>query len=218
MDEFFARYSVISVGYVCSVPALILRLGKRFAAYAFDNMAIPMWAVAELLENDFDGFLANMEEQRLFEGTDTTFLTDSRYFARFAPGAVRDTARENALKRAKRLTATLATATEPVLFIRCEERDSYDDWGKRVTTQQTHSDKYAHDERYWIEVFSSTIKRKYPMLRFKILFMNKQDTFVDVEHNVVGIKTPAFDYRSIHIGTEMYNALKLHDEFLSQVL
>lgn len=204
----------ISIGYVCSVPALIFQMGKRSAAYAFDNMAIPMWGVAELIENNFDGFLSDLEPLRLFEDSDETFLTDKRYYARFASGTIStaSVARENAIKRVERLLQLLSETTEPVLFIRCEEQHEYDNRGQRIARPE-YAEKYSKDEKHWINVFANALKQKYPQLNFKVLFLTSQESFVI--NNVVAVQAPHFDYRNIRIGALLNGVLEHNKEWLS---
>lgn len=48
---------IVPLGYVCNVTSLSDTLHKRNAAYPFDRVGTPMWAVYELIENNFTDFL-----------------------------------------------------------------------------------------------------------------------------------------------------------------
>lgn len=213
----------ISLGYICSIPAMITSLRLKKRGYPFDMMGIPAWAVCELFANDFVGFLdpAFVVKKAVFSDTKEEHVVDTVYNARLLPhdasGPRFDKYRSIVLKLVKRLQALCETPNAKVLFIRQEETHTYNDRGKRVDNAQ-YSERYAQSELHWLKKLSQTLKAKYPALVFKILFMNRQNTFVDVADSIVGIGLPTCDYRDRDVGKKMAANIARHSHFLKENL
>ena len=179
-----------------------------------------MWAVHELLENDFEDFMLteNMRSEKLFENAKSNILYDSKYYIRLPMKKMDDKRfpklRESFEKRKERFLEALSTATESILFIRSEEHDCYCDWGNRIPKEE-YEEKYQHDEHHYLNLFSDSLKIKYPSLNFKILFLNKNGQFVDESHNIVGIDAPTCNYRDKNIGKEIKEIIKANEEYLN---
>ena len=218
MDHF---NHVVSLGSVCSVPGLILKIGKRNAAYPFDNVGSPMWAVAELLANDFEDVFADAEKKLVFEENPLEFVVDNRYYLRAKMKKISSLPRflEMMTRRINRLDELLSGATEPVLFIRSEECDEYQPGKTRIPVPE-HDGKYALPESHWLQVCSDAIKTKYPELQFKILFLSStaEDAEVDEEHNIVTIPCASCDYRCKTVGSDMKKLVDVHATFLAEHL
>jgi len=210
----------VSLGYVCTVSSMLMRLRKRTKTQVFDYMAIPAWAISELLTNNFEQIFdpANMELKVLFDNSDKEYLTDTRYNIRLPfddyPSHKFENYEESKSQRAVRLHSLLSAAEtngESLLFIRHEEPQHYADLGNRIPNP-AHTAKYAQSELYWLQQISQTIKTKYPSLDFKILFFNSAGEMVN--DNIVGISLPDCDYREGCAGGKMIKKLQDHSLFL----
>jgi Putative papain-like cysteine peptidase (DUF1796) len=193
---------------------LIRKLNRKHEAYVFDRVGSPMWAVQELMENDFEDFMLeeNVQCKKLFDKSDKEFCVDTKYNVRF-PGTISnieklDKVKVSLLKRKDRLINKLKSG-ESILFIRAEEPQKYPSLGNRLPL---YEDKYEHGELYYLKLFSESLKTNYPNLKFKILFMNttegKKGFFVNKEACIVGIPAPTFDFTDVKIGTKMETFFK----------
>jgi Putative papain-like cysteine peptidase (DUF1796) len=219
--------NVVPIGYVCDVTSFLTQVNKRSRAYIFDRFGTPMWAVIELMKNNFDEFMLrdNMKCEKLFESeTSPTILYDSKYYVRF-PFKKLDENRfphlvDSFHKRKDRFLDLLSLCndeTDPILFIRSEEHDSYNDWGNRICIPE-YEEKYKKDEYFHLIEFSKYIKTKYPSLPFKILFLNSKGQFLDEENNIIGIDAPKCNYRDKNIGKEIKGIIRDNEEFLNSNL
>ena len=217
--------NIVPIGYVCDVTTFLTQVNKRRTAYFFDRFGTPMWAVNELMKNNFEEFMVrdNMKCEKLFESDSSpTIVYDSKYYVRF-PFKKIDEKRflhlvESFQKRKNRFLDLLSSCNkeneEPILFIRSEEHNSYSDWGNRIAIPE-YEGKYEKDEYHYLIEFSKFIKNKYPFLSFKILFFSNKGQFFDKEHCIVGIDMPECNYRDKNIGKEMNNIIKDNEEFLN---
>ncbi len=211
---------IISLGYVCNVPALLSALGHRKSAYPFDRVATPMWAVYDLLENNFDGFLdeENITSGSLFDGMDNSYVYDSRYYTRIADnckkmnGPAYDHLIEKIREREQRFLNELSSG-DSILFIRSEEPSTYSRLGDRIILPE-HANKYAQSERYYLELFSDLLKVRYPSLQFKILLLSSEGSFVDATHNIVGIPLGPDVYNDIQAGKKMKAHIDIHQAYI----
>ena len=213
----------ISLGYVCNVASYIAAAHMRLTAHVFDRMGIPMWAIDELLQNNFEDFLlkSNLTCKTLFDSSQKKYVIDQKYYLRLmlTENSLSD---ENFLdqfmsstkKRIERLTNKI-NGSESILFIRSEEPSSYADLGNRIIFPE-YQEKYAKDELDHLRNFSDTIKKRNPQLKFKILFLSHHGQMVDNEHNIIGIPVPQCDYRDHFIAQKMKDAVKLHSDFLNR--
>jgi hypothetical protein len=172
----------LSLGYVCTVPSLLMGLNKRGDTCIFDRIGTPMWAVKELVENGFIGFFKqeNLCYDDVFKGK--KFLVDTAYNIRHA-GNERIINNPKTYEEVKdRMKGFIdnfmrkLNEDKEIVFIRMEEPSSYPDLGERII-QDEHVEKYSLAERYYVEQFAEMIKKKYPNLKFTILFMNSEGYF-----------------------------------------
>lgn len=188
----FKNYDqVISLGYICNVPSYLKNANLRNKAYPFDRVATPMWAVYELIVNNFDQFLENLESKKLFIDNDDEFVVDTKYYTRLSIHKQKfiDKLKEATKRRIGRFNDVLSDQNKSVLFVRLEEPEHYDDLGDRIMFDE-YTSKYENDEKYYLVKLSDFLKNKYPNLNFKILFMSASGEFTDPEHNIVGIQKP----------------------------
>lgn len=218
------EYNIIPIGYVCDVTSFTIQVNKRSKAYFFDRFGTPMWAVNELLQNDFKDFMMkeNMKCERLFTNPDSpNILYDSKYYIRFPVKNVNDERFshlvESFKKRKDAFIELLSNTNDTILFIRSEEHTNYSDWGERIKLPE-YEERYQHDEYHYLQIFSKLIKTKFPSLKFKILFLNKKGKIIDKEHHIVGITAPILNYRDKNIGKEILSIIKSNDEFITNEL
>lgn len=207
---------VISLGYICNVTSMLTTLKKRPKSHVFDRIASPMWAVSELVSNDFSDFLSksNIEKKVLFTNSQEEFVIDKKHYIRLVAPDITSAAferiRVSLVNKADEFKSMLQNADPktPILFIRCEEKDSYADRGDRVIFPE-YAERYAQSELSHVEQLSDTLKTKYPNLSFKIIFLNSNaERFTDEERNIIGIPNPCCDYRDHCVGSEMAKAIK----------
>lgn len=209
---------IISLGFTCTVPSYLKSKKLRNKAYPFDRVAIPMWAVYELIENNFDGFLDNLELKPLFVDNEKEFMVDTKYYTRLSIKTEKfiNMLKEGTLRRIERLNNVLADDDGSVLFIRLEEPNHYDDLGERIIFDEYIS-KYKNDEKYYLEKLSKLLKERHPNLKFKFLFLNSNGDFIDEEHNIVGIPKPEITNYKEHKPNSKFKAVfKLKDEFIKK--
>ena len=117
--------------------------------YIFDNIAIPMWAVQELVQNDFANFFVkeNLERKVICDGTSEKFTVDTEYYIRTTMKDI-----ELSYDRINARYDTLKTnflnklgSNESILFIRCEEPSSYFDMGNLIIFPE-HQAKYDNEK------------------------------------------------------------------------
>jgi len=211
---------IIPLGYVCNVSSMLAKMKVRNKAYPFDRVGSPMWAVYELFENDFDGFLSeeNMVCEPLFEDKRIKFVYDKRYYIR-TESNVKDISQSYLKKlqnkmpiRIQRLTNALKE-NNTVLFIRSQEPKIHKYLGKRVIDEE-YQKKYEKSEYDYLVLFSQLVKTRYPTLEFKILFLSDKGKFNDEENNIIGIPVGPSDYSDNSIGNKMKEHLKKYQHVL----
>lgn len=215
--EKYDRY--ISLGYICSVPAMISSLKLKRRSCVFDLMASPAWAIKELFDNDFDELLDNIEFKKLFDNSEEIFTVDTKYYLRLLPKSLDQIPKYKNIivKFAERLMLYLATTTDKVLFIRQSETHTYSDKGTRIS-DELYAERYEKTETFWMESLSVILKNKYPNLKFKILLMSDDGNFWDDDNNLVGIQKADCDYRNLSIGPTMAKNIKAKKDFLEDHL
>lgn len=192
--------NLVNLGYIWTLTDFIIRQGKRYGKKPFDYVAAPMWAVAELMENDFEDYLVDVEHRQVYSGgaTEDDFCVDNRYYVQF-PQSYMPQQLHKAIQRSVSpfLDFLRVPTADLTLFIRVEERNSLPGLGTRKVSQAYQEKYHAGDELYYLKQFCQTVKTKYPSFHFKVLFLNCRDDFVDNVNGIVGIKiTKAYDYRS----------------------
>tara|TARA_R100001163_G_C5067572_1_gene206818 strand:- start:3100 stop:3750 length:651 start_codon:yes stop_codon:yes gene_type:complete len=212
MDKF---RKLVSLGYICTVFALKFQTLERKdrKSMVFDNVGVPMWAVHDLIKNDFSDFIEpeNVEKRKLFKDSDEEIWVDKKYYTRFMFSPEKIKPKLN--KKIENFRNALGSKTEPILFVRYKEMVNYDDRGDRIKFSE-YDAKYAITERKYLEQLSDHFKATYPELEFKILFMSDEENSNDTDHNIVTINTPKLDYRNKRIGKQMQDVLTYHKEFL----
>jgi hypothetical protein len=215
------KCKIVSLGYVCSVHVIKRAFNKGDkCACVFDNMAIPMWAVHDLIKNDFDSLMLkeNMEKTVLFDNTDEKTWVDKKYNTRFGfykPGKHEKYA-DNLNERIEHFKAYFE-AEKTVLFIRAEEVHSYEGRGNRIMSAE-YDEKYAKTEKEYLQSLSAHLKETYPELKFKILHLNYTEDYEDAEHGILGLNTPVVDYRDRYVVKKMKATVNDHKEQIDNFL
>jgi hypothetical protein len=175
-----------------------------------------MWAVNELVANNFDGFLNDMRKQRVFEDSTEEYLVDQRYYIRLLTnGAPISALQARAAKFAPAL-ASAAQARQTVLFIRWGERMTYEGSGARVGFD-AFATKYQKTEVEYADEFAALIRQLFPELQFKVLLLSGTETRV-TDHVIVLPEPTTFDYRSPTVVKDLDQHLKVHVDVLTQSL
>lgn len=196
--------NVISLGWICTVSNWLLSLGYlNLSSGVFDHVATPMWAVQQLIANNFDGFLDSIGQEKLFDNFDGLTTFDKRYFVRLSgTDATSDKFKAfcNRLKaQGAALIKLITEAKGTVMFVRQEEPATNVKFGKRLERPE-FAQQYATSELDYLKQFVATVKLLNPTLEFKVLFLSSAGNFTDAENNIIGIPTPDnCDYRDSRI-------------------
>lgn len=182
---------VVSLGYNC-YPCLYT-IKKKYCITGnsfFDDIATPAWAIKELLANNFSGFFAkeNYEKMKVFDGSNYTFLTNTQYYIRLDQKYP-----ENRLdgfistfKIKKNKFLEKLQSSQKILFIRYEEpmiSDLSKLPGNRIIHNQ-YSTYYQNNELYHLEQLSNYLQTTYPNLKFNIMFIgNTMNSPVTLNYN-----------------------------------
>src|ERR1700679_3033896 len=79
------NYTIISLGYNCYPSMYNIKTNNTKKDSFFDDIATPMWAIQQLLQNNFDGFFdsSNYNKIKLYDKSNVEFLTNTKYYIRF---------------------------------------------------------------------------------------------------------------------------------------
>jgi hypothetical protein len=215
---------IISLGYICSLSNTLKPTHPNMISSVFDNIATPMWAVYDLIQNNFDDFLSsgNMESRVLFDGTNEQFLIDKQYYTRVIyknMDAGYEKFRVRTLQRAQEFLSVLHDLNEKngtILFIRQEEPTVFEDRGNRIM-QPEFVAKYAQTEVYYLQQMSLLLKQRYPLLKFKILFISCNNPGAEdivIENEILSVYCQHFDYRSPISAAQYASFIEIKKEFL----
>lgn len=229
MAELIKKYNfVIPIGYVCNVTSFVMQQNKRDSAYIFDRAGSSMWAVSELVKNNFEDFLNidNIIPMKLYDNSEKMYLVDKKYYFRITMpihSSKEDLIKHNIDKSKHKdrfVNLINTTSDKSVLFIRFEEPSITED-GNRIIYEE-YSEKFKFDELYYLKKFSDSIKEKNSLLNFKILFIhsNKEiGNFTDVDRNIIGIMMKnECDYKDPFVSKKVVQTFDFHRDFLLQNL
>ena len=212
----------MSIGYICNVPTALGTVGNN--KYVFDRMATPLWAIKDLLGNDFSDFMLkdNLEHKQLFQDSDEKYWVDTKYYVRLSVnGDISDERHAKMYQRMmeakERFMGNLNDDNKSVLLIRSEEPSSYPDKGERILTNQEKL-RYSKRELTHLQEISSLLKSKYPKLNFKILFLSSEGEFVDNTNRIVGIPNVPPCYPDPRCGKKIALHFAKYNDFLQENL
>lgn len=219
------NYNHISIGYVCNVASYLLSKRLTSTKSVFDRIGTPMWAVNELFETDFNEMFLeeNLKSEKLFTDDKKESWYDEKYYIRFVYNKNYEVFKKIMDKRVEMMKEELENWEEgknkPIIFIRCEEKDNYEKRGERIYMDK-YKLKYEKNELEYLKLFTEIIKRKYPKVIFKVIFLNKmvKDNFYDKEHEIIGIEYPNLDYSDIHVARDMREVFEKNMDFINRYL
>lgn len=221
MEQLKQNYkNILSLGWICTVSNLLLSVGiVNIETGVFDNIATPMWAVTELIANDFAHFTETTVKDKLFEGSDELTIYDPLYFARFmgkdntTPGFERF--KSKLLTQAGKLMDLIKTTTDKTLFIRQQEPATNTRYGKRIERPE-YVAKYAISEKTHLINFSKAVKALNPGLDFKIMYISDEGNFTDDANNIIGVTNPPTNnYQDPSIAKIMFNQVNANTSFIN---
>lgn len=144
------REKIVSIGGWCGVAAVLRKqTGLCREAYPFDYILSSFAGVIHFLTNGFDDFFPENPTPRLEDGF-------TKFFARHTIFLHHDLRQPDIVaafkRRIRRFLDMLAQETEPVLFVRASG---------------------AHfDEAHLIPDFVAVIRKRFPALHFRLLFLS----------------------------------------------
>jgi hypothetical protein len=175
MNEIFKHYKILSLGCNCYARLYLTSLKILQETHFFDYIGSSMWAINELIENNFEDCVNMKFFKKLLIVEGKSMIINTKFYLRFPhdfkiPGKFynNDVIREFQLKykrRVERFERCLKNE-QKIVFIRIEEsRD-------RVKYEE-YEDKMARREIEYVVEFVEILKRKYPGLWFKIIFISR---------------------------------------------
>lgn len=213
---------IISLGTTCTFSFMFPM--ENFYRCIFDSSIVtPMWAVCQLISNNFEDFLSNVAYEKLYDGANGSGIYDKKYYIRtfgnnpLAPDYI---AFCDIMKnKSAEFMETLRTATGNILFLRHAEVTYHKYYGNRLN-HPDFVEYFAKPELDYVKDFSNIIKNLNPNIKFKILFMSDVDEcFTDDEHNIIGIPDhPHAEFMNKDLHAIMKNHINRHCEFLSEKL
>lgn len=221
MSETLKKFNkIIPIGYICSLSGLLIKLGKRDSATAFEHMACPMWAVNELVANNFTGFLNDTRKQRVFEDSPEEYIVDQQYYIRLLTKGTPINALQARAANFLPLLASAAEHNQTVLFLRWAEPATYVGKGARVGVEAFVA-KYQKTEAEYALELSTMLRQLFPTLQFKVLLLsgNSVDTSHAVSDHVVVLPEPTtFTYQSPTVVKDLDLHLQEHHSILAEFL
>lgn len=171
--------SVVSLGYNCLPNSASDKNAFPFTKDCFfDDIITPMWAIKDLLVNNFDGFYdkSKYDKMKLFDMPNSEFLTNKQYYIRFTQTYQHNklNAMFNLFKIRQENLISALQSKKKMLFIRYEEAmitDSTRLSGKRIIYPE-YVEKYKKNELYYLTDFSTYLQKTYPQLNFTIMFIS----------------------------------------------
>ena len=212
---------IISLGATCTFSWLFPL--KNFHRCVFDtSLATSMWAICQLLDNDFENFLSDMAYEKLYEGgSGNGFATyDKKYFIRTFGNNPKDSDYlsfcQLMKEKAKEFLNLLKTHSGTILFLRQEEGSFHKYYGNRLP-HASFAEYFVKPEIDYVKDFSDMVKNINPNLQFKILFLSGHDCFVDKDHNIVVIPDhPLAEFMNKHLHSVMNSHFDIYSQFISQ--
>lgn len=193
MDLNLNKYDkIIALGFTCTF-SFMFNL-KNFQRSLFDtSIGAPMWAICQLISNNFDGFLSNMEYKKLYDGPNGYLMHDKKYFLRTFGNNPNATDYKGFCKmmqaKAVEFMDIIRSSTGKILFLRHAEIHSHKYYGNRLS-HPVFDTYYLKPEIEYVKEFANIIKTINPLLDFKILFISplpNDDCACDEDHNIICI-------------------------------
>jgi hypothetical protein len=202
----FDKYILLSLGSNCNVKKYIDTIKPNNPTQFFDYIGTSMWAINELIENDFTDIFNKDDFENMRTSTKYgDIVTNKKYYLRFLhdlKNIDHDKTKvytinnkihvckannfaecKDKYDRRRQRFIDILTSSNKILFIRLEE-DNRD----RII-YDIYKDKLQKSELEYTFDLSNTLKRKYSGLDFMILVISfNHDTTYYQEHNVIVLK------------------------------
>ena len=202
----FDKYILLSLGSNCNVKKYIDTIKPNNPTQFFDYIGTSMWAINELIENDFSDIFNKDDFENMRTSTKYgSIITNKKYYIRFLhdlKNIDNDKTRVLTINnnihvcKANNFTEckdkydrriirfiNILNSSNKVLFIRIEEDN------RNRIINDIYKDKLQKSELEYTFDLSNTLKRKYSSLDFMILVISfNHDTIYYLEHNVIILK------------------------------
>lgn len=168
-------WTVVSLGFNCFLRKYMNEfLSIRQETHFFDYIGSPMWAVCELIENDFADIDDAAEYQAMQVTTSETLITNKRYYLRFKhdfTAVEHQTGNMDTLpdciakykRRAERFK-NLLRSSKKILFVRLKEETK-----DRIFLP--HDGDKRKPEVQHLKDLSDLLSRKFPQLETKFILI-----------------------------------------------
>jgi hypothetical protein len=219
MDYYIKNYKIISLGYNCFPKKYTIEIGISQETNLFDYIGTPMWSINKLFENNFVDFLNINEFENIQVFTNQKMITNKKYNIKFPHDFPHITKKSNIVihvpfknkdylkfkfkfiknnkfniskyfdtfkniyeRRINRIKNILSNETK-ILFIRFEESQ------KNRIIYNSYKDNLKKLELEYLIDYSNIIKKAYPNLKFKIIYISSIfDINYIKENNIIILK------------------------------
>lgn len=205
MNNFLKSFDkIISLGSNCYVKIFLDFNYKKKETQFFDYIGSSMWAINELIKNDFKGLYNydNFEKKLILTEGDKYIFTNNIYHLRFKHDFKQNFNSEineikndeifldfqNKYKRRQTRFIELLNSKDTILFIRYEEDNK-----NRV---KYHNKKDELDSVY---EFINILKNLNPEKKFFFILLSQDKNLEDIDNNLLVLKNPIKDWKKCHI-------------------
>jgi hypothetical protein len=173
--------TLISLGFNCYIKKYLLTK-QSTSTNLFDYIGAPMWAICELLENNFN----ELTEKKHFSykkilNNEKEIWINKKYYIRFKHDLNNysfsekefDVFKKKYDRRIERFFDLLKRCelnNKEIIFIRLEENNN-----NRIIYEE-YKQKYEKDELYYYELFCDIIQKLYPKLKFELLVISNNNS------------------------------------------
>jgi len=169
---------IISLGFNC-YSRMYINVKKNITTndYFFDDIGTPLWAIKELLVNNFDGYFntTNYKKIKIFEDSRYDIMVNIPYCIRFDNTYSMSLLQHlfDIFQQKKTKLLDLLSSSQKVLFIRYEEPLTSDIpklGGKRII-YDPYKTYYQNNELYHLKELSTYLQSTYPNLKAYYMFI-----------------------------------------------
>lgn len=193
-DLFKVSNNLVSIGYNCFFKKFLkTKIMFKKETHFFDNIGISMWAINELLSNDFEDFFNHeyYKKIQIKNNEDNNFLSNTKYYVRFPHDLEVSKFNNNynnryfvnfvnTYQRRKIRLYNFLTNCKKIIFLRLEE-----DNDKRIFYPE-YEEKFINTEFENLISFSEIIKKKFNNQNFVIIFISRTlETNIDDANNII---------------------------------
>lgn len=193
-ELFSINNNLVSIGYNCFFKKFLMtKMMFKKETHFFDNIGTSMWAINELLLNDFDDFF-NHEYYKNIQikiNNDTNFLSNIKYYIRFPHDLEVSKFNNNynngyfinfinTYRRRKTRLYDFLTNCKKVIFLRLEEDNE-----ERIFYPE-YEEKFKKTEFENLIFFTEIIKKKFHNLNFVVIFISRTlETNIYNSNNII---------------------------------